>query len=155
MPCSACGRVLYAGPYSLPEGQRTCVACRAQGFGPVRAAPRKCDRPDCERKHCARGLCHKHYYQLRAQEGLDRTAVTVWLNGVIVRKGKLSRLESLRCKVTVGLLVECPDCGLCIGGASEYERSCVTCQIVVRLNPEEVAWTIADQHALRSEEARP
>lgn len=42
-PCAGgCGRLLYGGSASLPDGERTCWPCRRLGRGPSRAKSRVC-----------------------------------------------------------------------------------------------------------------
>ena len=73
---------LYSGDnlYISSGGARACRTCRrladpihkatAKAKGP-RIPTRFCSIPQCERPHCARGLCHTHYEKRRRQARRD------------------------------------------------------------------------------------
>ena len=66
------------------------------------------------------------------------------LHGVSAPKPK-----PIQCRVTVGVLVDCPACGMGMGAHSASGRTCPHCSTVVELNPEDVEWLISEMRSTR------
>ena len=61
LPCAQCGRLLWRGSTSLPEGQATCRPCRASRPKAPRRYHGECSTDGCDRPVLGRGLCATHY----------------------------------------------------------------------------------------------
>lgn len=65
-----------------------------------------------------------------------------WLHGVYAPKVKV-----VRCRVTVGVLADCPRCDTTMGATSPTDRICPACFTTVRLNEEEVEWVTSEKRS--------
>lgn len=110
-----------------------------------------CDECGCDGKHFAKGLCRRHYYRARWAAGLDgATSSSLILTSMASLYGTVTpKLKQVKCVVTVGLLVDCPWCGVVMAAHSNSGRTCPECSTTVELNPEEVSWVISEAHTTR------
>lgn len=150
-----CGRLLWSGRGALPAGERTCRECRGRGLAPKPArvrgpgAERLCGAGDCDRQHYAKGVCRKHHSQNRRAAGLGASKIRsiVLFSMASLYGAAMPKVKPVKCKVTVGLMVECPWCGSFMSGTSSASRYCRACWTTVELNPEEVSWVIYETHS--------
>lgn len=123
--------------------------CQAHGVHVAGPTDHQCDR--CNAKHFAKGLCRRHYYRARWAAGLDgATSSALILTGMASLYGTVApKPKPVKCIVTVGLLVDCPWCGVVMAAHSGSGRTCPECSTTVELNPEEVSWVISEAHTTR------
>lgn len=142
--CPACGH-----PFGDARKRYCSRRCQAHGVHTAGPADRRCDR--CADKHFAKGLCRRHYYRARYAAGHDgATSKTLILNGMASLHGTgHPKPKPVKCIVTVGLLVDCPWCGVAMASHSDSGRTCPACSTTVELNPEEVSWVISEAHTTR------
>ena len=105
---------------------KTCPQCEATFTAP--AAHVYCSR-DCrlaERNRRRRGAA-------------SSAAPEIVLVGVAHRFGAYApKPKSIKCRVTVGVMAECPNCDSVMAALDSHRRICQTCATEVVLNPEEV-----------------
>lgn len=148
-PCAGgCGRLLYGGSRgSLPPGVRCCRECRAQGQNPVAsrkpahqvaAEAKGCSVEGCPSRHLALGFCSSHYRKWRRSVGLEKSKSAypvVHLYGMAFRFGAwASKQKLVKCRVTRGLVAECPNCDDWMAAVTAEVRICPSCGTEVRLN---------------------
>ena len=96
LPCAQCGRLLWRGRTSLPEGQATCRPCRASIPKSPRRYHGECSTDGCDRPVLGRGLCATHYsYWHRSQKKYTVICEACGATSTAGRDGQ--RYCSLRC----------------------------------------------------------
>ena len=150
--------------------EKAKIKARARYEPRPKRTPRLCSVPDCDRKHCARGFCVRHYRQSRTAsgetDGHGRTAPPrILLNALAKRydeSGEFrepARETRVAVAVTGSLVfVRCPNCSLSHMRAFEMDSfefwDCI-CRTRVRLNQEEVEWAISERRSIEARKPTP
>lgn len=134
---------------------------RPPGSAPIHVG---CAVPGCDRKHCARGLCSKHYYATRRASGeTDSKGCTAappdLLRALVKRYDESGEfieepwVTTARVRVDSSLVrASCPCCNRgymrAVSPESREFWDCGECRARVRLNQEEVEWLASGKRSM-------
>ena len=110
VPCAMCNTLMMRGPQTLAEGYATCRPCRSANR---RAAPKPpCSTHGCSTRSYCKGLCTKHYQQMRNRGGFDQPRPAgaqhhCWQGDDVTYRAVHTRLEKSRGKAADQTCTDC------------------------------------------------